>query len=692
MTPRLASFLVVAVLAIGQALAAAQQPNAEALYQEARRLFDALDYERAVPALDQSIVALEAMPADASRNERLASAFEMRARSKFGLGDQDGARGDFVQLLTLTPGYALSGQVSPRVVTLFEEVAAQTVTNLTINLTPATATVFVDGAPLPGPGTIRVAVGEHVITAEQPGYRSARESVVALAGAQADVSLVLERVASVIRITTAPADVEVKVDGASLGRTAAGDAGAGGATTTSAPLIVNDVASGTHTIELSRECFTTVTQRVVVEQPDDYTVGPITLQPAVATLSITANAPNAQVFVDGRERGVAPLEIAGVCEGDHVVELRSPFGSDVHRVAVRAGSDVRIEAALKPAFAIVSASGASLPSQDVRVIVERAFAASKTVNLVAPPEADAQRALDANQLTTDWLAVDAAGRPAGASAQIAGPLRKDVSSKLADTFRSQGVASITMVDATRALLALLASGSTAPDVIEVALDSPASIAAAVARLDRAAPLAGTSLALEVVDVADVAGPVVVTGAPLDAGDVVSGADGKPVQDAAALAAIVAAKAPGDVMVLEAKDATGVAKRAEIPVAAAPKLIGLSEQGLLANRILLDLRARLAEATDPFETSVIRLNMAVALGRLGDWASAREELQRVTLPEGPGVGAGTVQYLLGVAAENLGSVAEAQAAFTSAAASASLLTEDGPPVRELAQSKLAELQR
>ena len=32
--------------------------------------------------------------------------------------------------------------------------------------------------------------------------------------------------------------------------------------------------------------------------------------------------------------------------------------------------------------------------------------------------------------------------------------------------------------------------------------------------------------------------------------------------------------------------------------------------------------------------------AVALGRLGDWASAREELQRVTLPEGPGVGAGT----------------------------------------------------
>ena len=145
MTRRPASFVVVAVLVIGQALALAQQPNADALYQEARRLFDALDYERAVPALDQAVAALEAMPAEASRNERLANAFEMRARSKFGLGDQDGARADFVQLLTLTPGYALSGQVSPRVVTLFEEVAAQTVTNLTIDLTPATATVFLDG-------------------------------------------------------------------------------------------------------------------------------------------------------------------------------------------------------------------------------------------------------------------------------------------------------------------------------------------------------------------------------------------------------------------------------------------------------------------------------------------------------------------------------------------------------------------
>jgi tetratricopeptide (TPR) repeat protein len=671
---------------------AAQQSNAEALYQEARRLFDALEYEQAVPALDQAVAALEAMPADATRNERLASVFEMRARSKFGLGDQDGARADFVQLLTLAPGHALSGQISPRVVALFEEVAAGTVTNLTITVTPATAAVFLDGIAIAGPGTIRVAVGEHVVTAEQPGYGPARETVTASTATPAEVALTLERVSSVIRITTAPADVEVKVDGVTIGRTApAAEAGAA-ATVASAPLVVGDVASGVHTIELSKACYTTATQRVNVERPDDYTVGPVTLQPATATLSVTASQPGAQVFVDGRERGVAPLEIPDMCEGEHLVELRSRFGSDSRRVTVRAGTDLEVEATLKPAFAIVSASGASLPAQDLRIIVERAFAASRSVSLVAPAAADAEQALAASQLAADWLAVDAAGRAVGASAQIAGPLRKEVSAKLADTFRTQGIASVTMVEGSRAILALLSAGSTSPDVVEVALDNPASITAAVARLDRPFALAGVSLGLELIDVADVAGPVVVGGGPLAPGDVVVQADGKPVADVAALTAVVAGKRAGDSVAIEARDAAGTNKRVEIKVVAAPRLIGLSEQGLLANRLLLDLRPRLAEATDPFDQGVIRLNLAVALARLGDWNAARDELQRVTLPEQAGVGAGTVQYLLGLAAEALGNRAEAEAAFKAAATSASLLTDDGPPVRELADAKLAELQR
>ena len=63
-----------------------------------------------------------------------------------------------------------------------------------------------------------------------------------------------------------------------------------------------------------------------------------------------------------------------------------------------------------------------------------------------------------------------------------------------------------------------------------------------------------------------------------------------------------------------------------------------------------------------------------------------------LPESRAVGNGTVQYLLGLCAEALGSRAEAETAWRVAASSESLLTEDGPPVRELAEARLAELQR
>ena len=688
-------FVLIVCLALAVSTAAAQQPNSDTLFQEARRLFDALDYERAVVALDQAVAALQAAPADAARNERLAGSYEMRARSKFWLGDQDGAKADFVSLLKLAPAHALSGQVSPRVVALFEETARETVTNLTVSLTPATATLLVDGVAVPGPGTIRVAIGEHVITAEQPGYRPGKETVTASLGATSEVALILERVSSVIRIITAPADVEVKVDGKVVGKTAA----AAGAADTSAALAVSDVATGTHTVELARECHVPVTQRVEVEKPDDYTVGPITLRPAVATLTISASQPAAQVFVDGRDHGTAPVKLPDLCEGEHLVEVRNAFGSDARRVSLRAGNDLTVESVLKPSFAIVSSSGGPGGTpQDVRVIVERAFAGSRTLTLMAPPPADAERALKANQLTADWLAVDAGGRPIGAAAQIAGPLRKDVSAKLADAFRTQGVASVTMLDQSRALIALLNGGSSTPDVIEVALDNTQSIAAAVARLDGSLSLLGTSIPLQAIDVADVGIVIVGTdaagGAPstLRVGDVVVQADGKPVTDVAALAALADARRPGDVLGLDVRENTAAPRRVEVKVMRAARLIGLSEQGLLANRLLLDLRPRLARESDPFEQSVIRLNIAVALARLGEWSAAREELLKVKLPEQSGVGNGTVQYLLGLAAENLGNRGEAETAFKAASASDSLLTENGPPVKELAETRLAELQK
>jgi hypothetical protein len=706
MTPASVRRLLTAVLAAAVLVLsgpASAQENAEALFQEGRRLFDSLDYDKAVVALDQAIAAFTAVPdPDPARRERLASAYEMRARSKFGLGDQDGAKGDFLLLLKLSPGYALSGQVSPRVVALFEETAAQAVTNLTISLTPATAKLAIDGVPIAGPGTIRVAVGDHVITAEQPGYRAVRQTFTATAGTPAEVSLLLERTSSVIRIVTTPADVEVKVDGVLAGKTVpAADAPAGSTTAPSAPLIVNDVATGTRTIEMSRECFVTATQRVEVAQPDDYTVGPVSLRPAFGTLAITANQPGAQVFVDGKERGTVPLKLTDLCAGPHLVELRTRFGADSRRIEVKAGAELGIESVLKPVYAIVSQSGGQAAAgQDLRMIVERALAGSRTVSLVAPAPDLADKSLKDNQLAADWLAMDVAGRPVGTSAQIAGPLRKEASARLSETFRSQGVASVTVADGSRVVISLLTAGSGIPDVFEVALDSPQSISAAVDRLDRSFELLRSSAGIQAIDVADVPGAVIVgidgkgpaAASAARPGDIIVAIDGKPVTDTGALLAVIHGKRAGEVVAMDVRDVAGTQKRVEVKLASTPRTIGLFEQGVLANRILVDLRSRLADATDPFESSVLRLNIGVALARLGDWSAAADEWQRVKLPETSAVGEGTVQYLLGLAAENLGRRADAEAAFKAAASSDSLLSEDGPAVRDLAEAKLAELSK
>jgi hypothetical protein len=42
----------------------------------------------------------------------------MRASARFGVGDQNGAREDFVALLKTEPSRTLPGQVSPRVVAM----------------------------------------------------------------------------------------------------------------------------------------------------------------------------------------------------------------------------------------------------------------------------------------------------------------------------------------------------------------------------------------------------------------------------------------------------------------------------------------------------------------------------------------------------------------------------------------------
>src|SRR5687767_15327369 len=126
------------------------------------------------------------------------------------------------------------------------------------------------------------------------------------------------------------------------------------------------------------------------------------------------------------------------------------------------------------------------------------------------------------------------------------------------------------------MLTLLAAGSGTPDVIEIRLDRPDTIAAAIEKLDRRIELSRPSLGLLAIDVVSVTGPVVVgvdangpANGKAQIGDVIVSVRGQPVADIAALDKIVAGSKPGETLSIELKDAKGAPKKAEIALFLTP---------------------------------------------------------------------------------------------------------------------------
>lgn len=715
---RLLAPALVFLVGLGSTLpAAAQTPdptsNVQILMTQARASFDQLDYEGAVKALDPAISVLEVARPTPDTRRALATAYEMRAKSRFGLGQQPESRADFVALLKVDPSYALTGQISPRIVALFDEVAKATVTQLTLSVTPPNAEVMLDGVKVPSTGTIPVAVGDHTVAASRIGYKPSTVQFKAVAGELVEMNppLALERVSSVLTFVTAPPGVEIVIDGIRHGVTEPGPppsdyaeraARAGvPASQLSNVLVVPEIPIGTHRLEFKKECYVGNQRQLTVESLDDYVIDPVRLDPAVASMAIKANQPGSVVFIDGQQRGVAPMAINDICEGPHVVELKSASGRYINRVDARTGQKIDISGVLKPAFAIVSASGQAALNTDLRLTVERQLESAQSVTLFAPAAAAIEKALAAEKLPQDWLAFDANKRALGTSADVGAVLRRDLSARLAKVFDAQGVASVTVpsqLNRNRLVVSLLGAGSSEPDVIELSLDNPETVNLAVGRLDRGLTFFRPSISMTTIDVADIEGAVVVAvdgpsaRAGILPGDVIMRANAQPVADTAAFNTLLAGRKADEDLTLEYKDKTGAMKRADVKVFMTPKLMLMTDQTLMINRILVDLRARVQNQGDPVEDSVMRLNLAVALARVENWSEARLELQRVKLPEGPGVANGTVQFLLGVAADRMNNRAEAEAAWKAAAQSNASLTEDGPAIKELAEARLAELQR
>ena len=432
----LAAGLSLAIVCGAVGLGAQPTPldSAEAALTEGRRLFDLAEYERAVALLDQAVVMLDPQSRGQPRaKDMLLTAYELRGRAQFSLNKAADARANFEALLRRSPTYALSDQVSPRVLTLFDTVRKAVTGRVVLVLSVPDAAVKVDGEPLIAwSEPLTLAEGEHSVTAERPGYAPLTQPFVVVPGpteVTQEVPVTLERVSALLAINTVPAGVEVSLNGVVRGTTepagaVAGDTVRPGPPGSSRTLVLSDLPVGPHTLEFTRECYVPLQRRITIAQLADLREPIVELKPAVAAIEVAVKGPGATVYLDDAPRGNTPTTLSEVCEGTHTIEVRSSYGRYVRRLTVKTDDRVKLEGAVKPAFGLVSVTGQAenvRGGADPRMVVERALADDGTVTLFAPPADRTEQASRAEQLPAGWLAFDRTGRPVGPAAATIAP-------------------------------------------------------------------------------------------------------------------------------------------------------------------------------------------------------------------------------------------------------------------------------
>jgi PDZ domain/PEGA domain len=674
-----------------QSTAAAQTGTLDLLLDQGKRLFDAFQYDEAVQLFDRLITTIAA--GQTPRPDLLVQVYELRARSRFALGDTPGTEQDFAALLAIKPDFTLAADVSPRVVAVLDGVRRVTVGQVMISLTPP-GDVQIDGrtyAVAAEPVTLDLTAGDHQLSATRPSYSQVSQTFTVTAGEVSTLTITLERVSASLSVVTVPDAVDVLFDGTPRGTTQRG----AGSTLASAPLVLNDLPPGSHRLTFRRDCYVPV-ERAVTLAPEDLALDPIQLTPAVANIRVEAPQASASLFVDGTARGQAPADLA-LCEGTHVIEVRGPSGRFLDRRDWKTGDKTTLMAELRSAFPIVvSRGGAATTTEQLGTSVERALAGAKKVMLYVPVASDLQAALRDNNVPPDWLTANLV--EGSTAAGIPPEVTRDLGRRLSTALGAQGVAAVVAAqDGLTVSVSLLAAGSAEPDVVTMNMADPASQASAAARLGAPLPpIMRPSLETSVVDVAGVQGAVVIAPggagakAGLAVGDTITSAGGKPVASVADLDARIDAATPASTtLLMDVAGPNGTARKVTATLAMVPDTLPMRDPGILYNRALLELRETATTASSPLVTSAASLNLAIVQMRLSNWDEALAALKTAELPDGVGVSAGTIAYLTGLCQEATGRTADARSSFTkAAAATGARLWSDGPLVAPLARLKLA----
>jgi len=642
----------------------------------------------------------------------LVNAYEYRARVQFNLGNTDKAGDSFRALIALRPQHNLdAASISPKVIDFFKGVKARIIGFVTVQSMPQGATVALNGKPLSVTDffPLEVVAGDYTLDITKNGYRQETRPVTVAAGETLSLQFDLVRTSATGFVITEPTDVEILIDGVRRGSTTgvldpalAAIAAARGLdpAKSSSRLEIPDLPSGSHTIEFRRPCYETLKLGLDVPEPQDYDIPPIKLEPSIGTIALTSDPPGGQIFIDGESQGVAPKTLRSVCAGLRRVEVRHAAGRFVQDVDLKARATVELAAQIRPtlAFLGVVADGPSgersLASMEQR-LARIASTTIKAMNFLKADGPTVERTLSAERLRLADLLPPGKPDPA---------LVRRVFEKLAAALEVQGflVGRIPEEQLSRsAALHVYAAGSVVPDSASVVIEDDSSYARFFAAFEKKVSLRAPWSGLVTVDTLLHEGPVVlrvVPGSPADKaafvkGHVITAAGGRPVTRTEELLAAIAAAGTSKPLSITA-NAAGGPKTVDLLMEDAPREISFLGAGVLANKISMDLRQTIEGYPGSANAAFARLNLGlIALG-LHDYSGAHDAFIKAKneLPTTPGLSRGTAAFYAGVALEHLGYSKEALDEYTQASqdAGATLHSQDGPKVQDIAKRRIAAL--
>jgi hypothetical protein len=585
------------------------------------------------------------------------------------------AQGRLQSLMDLNPDFELDRTLtSQRLLSLYDRLKSEKYALVKLSYEPEGGVLSVDGRPCAPAAHKHLAFGAHKLAYSRPGHTTSELLLELGPHDLKSADFKLTRTASTITLYTQPSNVEILLDGKSLGF-AVGKAGPEAASLAlplglqaeelSAPFVIPQLSPGKHRLELRAACLRTRVLELGAEfatPPADHTLEPIRMLPSRGTLSVSSAWPGGELYLSGQSHGPLPVASLSVCSGLYDLLVRFPAGAFVRRLTVEEGRTLSLEVQPKPRLAFLGLEGGDFTGR-ARFLAQLECFGDRLQQLAFVPPRVGESPAEAR-----------ARLKASGEAELL-LLARPVPDKV--------IHHVELVVATL-------DGGEEHLLLKPLEEDP--LGPLAVRLNAIPPVQRPGLGFSALDLPGEPGPWVLAAsepamkAGLQPGRSILKVQGQSVPTVQDLQKLVAsAKEP--VAILQ-EGGTAV-----LPIQEEALEVPLGSKDLCYPAVLAQLRLQYAGAKGDL-ANVLKLNMALVLMQFGKYDKAIELLRDAKLSGVAGISQGTIDYHTGLCFLHLGTAyqSEAMQAFRQALKypQSTLLGPEGPLVSPLARQALEDL--